>query len=41
VIELPYSGGALDVLEKHKMKTVKQMLEASIYKDYQLDTLID
>jgi hypothetical protein len=41
VIELPYSGAALDVLEKHKMKTVKQMLEASNYKDYQLDTLID
>jgi len=41
VIELPYSGGALDVGAKHKMATVLEALAAAGYNDVLLDTLID
>ena len=40
VIQIPYSGKALDVLAKHKMATVIEALRASQYHNLELDVLL-
>ena len=40
VIEIPYSGGALDVLTKHKIGTVIEALESSPYGGMRLESII-
>ncbi len=40
VIEIPYSGGSFDVIEKHKMTSVLASLETSRYRNVRLDALV-
>jgi pimeloyl-ACP methyl ester carboxylesterase len=40
VIEIPYSGGSLDVLTKHKMVTVIAALQGTTYRDMALESLV-
>lgn len=40
VVELAYSGGAMDVLTKHRMATVISCLAASSYRDMELEQVV-
>jgi hypothetical protein len=40
VIEIPYSGGALDVGTKHRMVTVLAALEGSSYRDMPMESVV-
>ena len=41
VIEIPYSGGALDLLAKHKMTTMLEELAGSPFQGMELSALVD
>jgi hypothetical protein len=40
VVEIPYAGGALDVLAKHKMTTMLEALEGSNYGNRELESVV-
>jgi hypothetical protein len=40
VVEIPYSGGALDVAAKHRMTTVLAALQTSPYRNQRLEALV-
>ena len=40
VVQLAYAGGALDLIEKHRMPSVLSSLRASTYRDQELDGVV-